>query len=543
MRQLRKSKTFSSPTARLGAVLSVLANLIWLAQAWVIAGVLAALLIGEVVNVWRVSLAFFGLGVLRALLARQAQEALSSAAEAHIQCLRHEIVAMESSTDVVSRFGGAGSIAALTTEKLEALRPFLLRYTPARMRVMVVPLIILAITAWHSWAAAVVLLAAGPLIPVFMALVGWAAKEASARQMIEIGSLNDLLADRLAALADLTLIGAGPQVIDGFARASDALRHKTMAVLRIAFLSSTVLELFSALGVAMIAVWVGFALLGEISWGTWGAPLTPFAGIYLLLLAPDFFQPLRDLAVAWHDKSAADAVQEDLASWRAECRREMLGQGAQAPAVAFHSLRLLDVEVKHPDRRLRFPDLDILPGDGFAISGPSGVGKTTLLRVLAGLEQPTRGAVLLNDAPVTDTNADAWRAAVGWMPQTPRFLGRSLRYNIGFGTPLDGEILSLARVTPVVASLPNKDLTQLGETGAGLSGGEARRVMLARALNRAPAVLLADEPTADLDADTAHDIIDALLAYVAGGGTLITTTHDPRLMERMPNVIGLETQS
>ena len=422
-------------------MLSVLANLIWLAQAWLIAHVLSALLVGEAVNVWGVSFAFFGLGVLRALLARQAQEALSLAAEAQIQKLRHEIVATESSTDVVSRFGGAGSIAALATEKLEALRPFLLRYTPARMRVMVVPLVILAITAWHSWAAAVVLLAAGPLIPLFMALVGWAAKEASARQMVEIGSLNDLLADRLAALSDLTLIGAGPQVIDGFATASDTLRHKTMTVLRIAFLSSTVLELFSALGVAMIAVWVGFALLGEISWGTWGAPLTPFAGIYLLLLAPDFFQPLRDLAAAWHDKSAADAVQEDLASWRAESRREMLGQGDQAPAVAFQSLRLRDVEVDHPDRTLRFPDLDILPGDSFAISGPSGVGKTTLLRALAGLEQPTRGAVLLNDAPLTDTNADAWRAAVGWMPQTPRFLGRSLRYNIDFGAPLDEKIL------------------------------------------------------------------------------------------------------
>jgi ATP-binding cassette subfamily C protein CydD len=524
-------------------VLSVLSNLIWLAQAWVIAHVLAALLSGDAVGVWGVSLSFFGLGVLRALLTQQAQAALSKAAETEIQRLRQEILAAETITDEASRFGGAGSIAALTTEKLDVLRPFLLRYTPARMRVMVVPLIILSITGWYSWAAAVVLLAAGPLIPVFMALVGWAAKEASARQMVEIGSLNDLLADRLAALADLTLIGAGPQVIDGFATASDTLRHNTMAVLRIAFLSSTVLELFSALGVAMIAVWVGFALLGEISWGTWGTPLTPFAGIYLLLLAPDFFQPLRDLAAAWHDKSAADAVQEELASWREDSRREMLGHGAHAPAVGFQSLALRGAEVDHVDRVLRFPDLEIRPGDSLAIRGPSGVGKTTLLRVLAGLEPPTRGAVQLNDTSLTDTNADAWRAALGWMPQTPRFLGRSVRHNIGFGAPLDADILMLAQVNPVIASLPAKDLTQLGESGAGLSGGEARRVMLARALNRAPAVLLADEPTADLDADTANDIIDALLAYVAGGGTLITTTHDPRLIDRMQKVIRLESSS
>lgn len=529
--------------SRIGSLFAVAASLIWFAQAWIIASVLASLLQGEGVAAWQMALAFLALGVLRAGLDRSAQRALSAAAEAQVQALRSDIIRAEAATADPSRFGGGGAIAALATEKLDALRPNLLRYKPARMRVMVVPILILALTAWFSWAAAVVLIAAGPLIPVFMALVGWAAKDASAKQMVEIGTLNDLLADRLAALSDLRLIGAGPEVIDGFAAASHALRERTMAVLRIAFLSSTVLELFSALGVAMIAVWVGFALLGEISWGTWGTPLTPFAGIYLLLLAPDFFQPLRDLAAAWHDKSAADAVLDELDNWRTDQRKPLLGRGATARPMPFHGLSTNDLAITRDGRTLAYPDLAIRQGESLALSGPSGVGKSTFLRLLAGLAMPSQGTITIGDIPLTERTADGWRACIGWMPQTPRFVSRSLRHNIAFGGTPHLEVLDTARVTSILATLPAGDLTLLGEAGAGLSGGEGRRVMLARALHRRPAVILADEPTADLDAATAQDMIDGLLAYVADGGTLIAATHDPRLISQMQRHVTLEATS
>ncbi|WGW02862.1 thiol reductant ABC exporter subunit CydD [Tropicibacter oceani] len=542
MADLPAANATSERKTRLGGALSLAASLLWIAQAAIIAAVLSALLTGQDSRGWVMALAFLALGLARAVLNRLALATLAAAAETRLQALRHEIIGTESASADASAFGGAGAIAALTSDKLEALRPFLLRYQPARLRVMIAPLVILAITAWVSWAAAVVLLAAGPLIPVFMALVGWAAKEASARQMVEIGSLNDLLADRLAALSDLRLVGAGPQVIDGFAKASESLRQRTMAVLRIAFLSSTVLELFSALGVAMIAVWVGFALLGELSWGTWGTALTPFRGIFLLLLAPDFFQPLRDLAAAWHDKSAADAVMAELADWRSGDRRAVLGTGASADALRFGGLSLTGLQADQGGRTLRFPDLDLRPGDSLALCGPSGAGKTTLLRLIAGLVPPSGGAIRLGRDLLTQDNADAWRACLGWMPQTPRFLGRSLRHNIGFGQALDSAILVQSRVAPIIETLPAGDRTPLGETGAGLSGGEARRVMLARALHRRPGLLLADEPTADLDAETAQDIIDGLLAYVAQGGTLIVATHDPRLMARMDRQMTLEAR-
>lgn len=318
----------------LGTLLSLAASLTWLAAAAVIAWSLAALLTDPaVLSPVLMATSFFALAALRAALSAVSDRCLAEAADARIDVLRQEIATVEAQSTQPSALGGPGALAALAGEKLEALRPYLMRYRPARMRSAVMPLVILGIAVWHSWAVALVLLLAGPLILVFMALVGWAAKSASERQMVEIGQLSDLLVDRLAALSDLRLIGAGPQMVDGFARASEDLRERTMSVLRIAFLSSTVLELFSALGVAMVAIWVGFSLLGELSWGAWGTELSPAAGIYLLLLAPEFFQPLRDLAAAWHDRAAAEAVQDEIAGWRAEDRPVRVGQGGDVAAL------------------------------------------------------------------------------------------------------------------------------------------------------------------------------------------------------------------
>ncbi|PCD76255.1 thiol reductant ABC exporter subunit CydD [Pseudothioclava arenosa] len=527
--------------SRTGALLSLTAALVWPAQAALIAAVFAGLLSGApTISPLIAAAGFFTLAALRAGLEAAAQRKLARAAEAVIATARHQIVQTESHAASSSSLGNAGALAALATDKLEALRPYLLRYRPARLRSMVMPLVILAIALWYGWAVAVVLLLAGPLIPLFMALVGWAAKEASARQMVEIGQLSDLLIDRLAALSDLRLIGAGPAAIEGFHAASESLRHRTMAVLRIAFLSSTVLELFSALGVAMVAVWVGFALLGEVGWGTWGTPLSPFGGMFLLLLAPEFFQPLRDLAAAWHDKAGAEAVLAELADYEAEDRPGLPGHDlpatGQPPAgpIAWRGL-----VARRGGVLIRYPDAVIAPGARIAITGPSGAGKTTLLRLLAGLDLPAEGTLHVGATALSEAHLPDWRAGLGWMPQAPHFLDRSLRQNIGFGRPLPETVLDQAQLGPVIAALPKGLNTVLGERGAGLSGGEARRVTLARALAAGQRVLLADEPTADLDPDTAAAVTAGLLDFAAAGGTLILATHDPALIARVDQVIAL----
>jgi len=298
---------------------------------------------------------------------------------------------------------GAVVIAALAGEKLDLLAPYVTRYAPARARVMTVPLVILALAFWHSWAAGLVLLVSGPLIPLFMALIGMAAKEASARQMAEIGTLNDLLVERLSALVDIRLLGAGGAVMAGFSRQASDLRARTMAVLRVAFLSSTVLELFAAIGVAMVAVYVGFSLLGALSFGAWGGAVSPRAGIFLLLLAPDFYQPLRDLSAAWHDRAAATAVIDEIEAWAADPGPQLPGMGAAAPRLAGPaSLALLGCLTP---AGMALPDIRIAAGERVALVGASGAGKTSALRLMAGLELPAAGQVIVAGQALTGSRA------------------------------------------------------------------------------------------------------------------------------------------
>ena len=521
---------------RRASALSVLASLIWPAQAAIVAYALDGLLNGAVVSASLAGAGFILLGALRALLGLRADIHADAAAEVAITSARARLVHAEAQRASDSPFGGAGSISALASEKLDMLGPYVTRYAPAQARVMVLPLFIFALALWQSWAVAIVLLISGPLIPVFMALVGYAAKEASEKQMSEIGSLNDMLVERLSALVDIRLLGANTTVMSEFSSQAGDLRQRTMAVLRVAFLSSTVLELFAAIGVAMVAVYVGFSLLGVLEFGTWGEALSPRAGIFLLLLAPEYYQPLRDLSGAWHDKASADAVAKELSEWEAGDTPSLLGEGG--PATALQGPAMISLKGCFLPSGLRLPDIEIKEGETVALVGPSGAGKTTALRFMAGLAPPASGVVTVAGTPLSEQTADAWRARVGWMPQAPHFLNASLRKNLTLGRQGDIETaLHHAAISDVVAALPQGLNTRLGETGGGLSGGEARRLTLARAIYGAPSVILADEPTADLDDITAQAVINGLVSQARRGATLVVATHDSGLAARMDRII------
>ncbi|MFD2174673.1 ATP-binding cassette domain-containing protein [Rhodobacter lacus] len=531
---------------RLAGLLAAVSELLWAAQAALVALAIGGLLEPPVLlPIWEASAGFLALMALRALLDAAAQGLASRASTRLVATERQALLRAAARLDARASGLTPAELAALAGEKLALLGPFAARYSPAMMRSRIVPLALIAITLPFSWIAVLIFLIALPLIPIFMALIGIAAQEASERQMVQIGTLNGALVDRIAAVTDLRLIGAETRAGTDLADVFERLRARTMKVLAVAFLSSTVLELFSALGVALVAIYVGFNLLGEIPWGSWGAPLNAEAGIFLLMIAPTVFQPMRDLSAAWHDRAAALAVATELAAAKEVLAREgtLLGYGTPAPApapaaLAWEGLNLRPAPGAAP---IRFADGAIAPGEAVALSGPSGAGKTTLLAALAGLIRPDAGEIRWGETALDDESADAIRAAMGWLPQAPQFIAAPLAEAITLGRAGDlAAALKAARAEDIIAALPEGLATPLGDIGGGVSGGEARRLMLARAHHARASLILADEPTADLDAETAEAVMAGLMALRAKGAALLIASHDPTVIAACDRVITLE---
>ncbi len=531
----------SKPGLRSASRLLVLASLMWPVQA-AAAAVLVDRWANGVVDGAFVAVAVFILaGFARAALDHRAGGILFRTADAVIAVERHTLLSREArrATQIVS----SAELAALVSQKLPMLVPYLTRFKPAMARVRIVPFLLLLIVFWFSWIAGLILLVAGPLIPVFMALIGIAAREASNRQMVEIGDMNRLLMDRLSALADIRLLDATSRAEDDFATRAEGLRARTMAVLRVAFLSSTVLELFSAIGVAMVAVYVGFSLLGEIPFGAWDSGLTLAQGVFLLLIAPEFFQPLRDMAAAWHDRAGALSVLDEMSRLESTTGRQIPGEGDKAAALtgaAVVSTR--KVQVMRGDQAVDLPDLTLHPGEAVALTGKSGAGKTSCLMALAGLIPVENGEISVADVALIDETADAWRTRVAFIPQLVHLPDVTLR---GFIDPDETGVdstqaLNAAQASHVVAALPDGLETRLGETGAGVSGGEARRLLLARAIYRGSEVIFADEPTADLDADTTAKLVEMLRGLANRGAIVLVATHDLDVIGQMDRSISVE---
>ncbi|MEK7947938.1 thiol reductant ABC exporter subunit CydD [Pigmentiphaga sp. YJ18] len=536
-----------------GDWLQLAGSLTWLVQAGILASAVQRMAAdpGDVAAGLIAAACFLLAGVLRAGCDAWGARLSFQVARRRLSTLRATAVdALANGSPLDKRRPAAGHAASVLAEQADAALPYLARYPAIQLKILVVPLAILAAVAPLSWVAALVLLASAPLIPVFMALVGWRAQRASQAHLAEMGTLNAFLLDRLRGLATLRALDAVDATTGRLAYVAQTLRTRTMAVLRIAFLSSAVLELFSAIGVAMVAVYVGFHLLGTLPFGTWGSPLALGQGLFVLLLAPSFFEPLRDLSTAWHDRAAGRAALEALRAL-SSAPSKLVGGAAPFPPSGngpAHrpppAVELVQLRFAHADAApsvIDGLDLRVAPGERVAIMGPSGAGKSTLLALIAGLVPAQSGAVVIDGVALDDQSAPRLRARMAWIGQKPHVFAGTLGANVALGRP-DVSVQAVGRAleAATLGQLAGREAGRpLGESGIGLSGGECLRLAMARAAAAPGSDLwLADEPTAHLDAATARELTRRLLAESAGR-TLIVATHDPELAARMDRVIDL----
>ena len=440
----------------------------------------------------------------------------------------------------------AGRLISSVLEQVEGLHHFVALYLPQLALSALLPMVMLAFIFPVSWAAGVLLLCTAPLIPLFMILVGMGAESISQKHFQALARMSAHFLDVLRGLATLKLFGRSKSQGERIAEISRQYRQRTMAVLRVAFLSSAVLEFFSAIAIALVAVYLGMYYLGYIEFGAYGRPLPFAAGFFILLLAPDFFLPLRELGTHYHARADAVGAAEEILKIYEQTPPAALYTGRGQAVTAVAPIRFEGVCVDYgPSRKegLDGVDLTIERGERIALVGASGVGKSTLIHLLLGFIAPSSGTVTVNGLTLNRMDMAQWRRQCAWIGQQPMLFDGSLKENIVLARPQAGEdqVKAAARQAGVMEFAQRMEAgldTRVGEQGAGLSVGQAQRVALARAFIKDAPLLLLDEPTASLDKPTESGILADLDAWCQDR-TLIMATHRPAALALADRVIVL----
>ena len=408
----------------------------------------------------------------------------------------------------------AGSWASIMLEQVENLHNFYARFLPQQSLSAIVPVVIFIAIFPLNWAAGLILMITAPLVPLFMIIVGIAAADNSQKNMDTLSRLSAQFLDRLRGLETLRLFNRTSEQTEHIENATEDFRETTMDVLKLAFLSSAVLEFFTSISIALMAVYFGFSYLGQIEFGTYNAPLTLFTGFFCLILAPEFYQPLRDLGAYYHDRAAgigaADAIVDFLESdYLTVHQNEKAISLESAVEISAENLVVLSTQGSALTKPLNF---QIPANHNVALVGQSGAGKTSLINAILGF-LPYEGSLKINGQELRESNLADWRKHIAWVGQNPLLLQGTIKENLLLGNiQANDEEINQALIRSQAKEFTDKLGLhhEIKDGGLGVSVGQAQRLAIARALLRKGDLLLLDEPTASLDAQSENLVLQAL---------------------------------
>jgi len=440
----------------------------------------------------------------------------------------------------------SGEIVNTVHDGVESLDAYFNQFFPQIAATVIIPVVILIVVFKIDLLSGIVLLVTWPILPIFMILIGLQANAMTRKRWRLLSQLSAHFLDVLQGLTTLKLFGRSAAQEETIRKISVRYGNVTMKVLRVAFLSSFVMEMGATLSTAIIAVEIGLRLLYNT---------IPFeSAFFVLLLAPEFYLPLRSLGTQFHasmDSAASADRIFDILEIPAQVGH--IDEGITLSQMAVHSsLAFKDVHYTYPaadekqsnQEALKGISFKILPGQKVALVGRSGAGKTTITNLLLRFMDPTQGEITVDDHSILDFPAEEWRKMIAWQPQNPYVFNTTVAENIRLGradaTP--DEIIEAARAAYIhdfILTLPQGYDTVIGERGARLSGGQVQRLSLARAFLKNAPIFILDEPTSTLDIESEQQVLRAI-KKVTKGRILLVIAHSLNSIRDVDQIIVLQ---
>ncbi|MBY4127767.1 thiol reductant ABC exporter subunit CydD [Rhodococcus fascians] len=482
---------------------------------------------------WSSELAVLGCAIAVRVLATAAQSRYAHRSASRVVAeLEIEVLTTATAFEPRELDAERDELAVVVTRAIGGLRAYLTGYVPSLVSAVIVTPLVLVVIFAQDVTSAVVIAVTLPLIPVFMILIGLLTKGRAAATLATMTRLSAQLLDLLAGLPTLRALGREHGPAARIRALGDAHRRTTMGALKIAFLSSMVLELLATLCVALVAVGIGLRLVfGE---------MTLEAGLVALILAPEVYFPLRAVGTQFH--AAEDGVEAASRAFRVLERRTVRPKGRRTVDASAAEIELdgLGVATREGEAPAGLSAL-CRAGTVTVLTGPNGAGKSTALQAILGLTPPSSGAVRIGGVSVADLDLDRWWAQVAWLPQRPVLLPGTLYENVTLHGLPDSDALDAAcrasGFDEVLRDHPDGWNTRVGQGGVGLSLGELQRLALTRTFVSNAPVMVLDEPTAHLDAARERTVLQAVRDAADRGVTVVMVGHRRSVLHAADRVV------